>query len=539
MLWPDVRKGFGLKRCSLISFAVRSQERLLSIFMPVLKQNGIYAGRYLLIQLLGEGGFSEVWKAEDQMADNAVVAIKVYAPSKGLDDYGLRQFRNEFSLTQNFTHPNLLKVHHFDISEGSPYLIMPYCPYGSLSHLLQDKGVFSEKQLAQVMYQIGSALNEVHQQDPPIVHQDIKPDNILLLHPEYYLLADFGISSRIRHTLQKATSAMQSLTVAYAPPERFDRHPSTSTASDIFSLGVTLYEMCTNTVPWDGVGGQCLLKGASIPALPGNYSAELNTILEACMAHDPSERPTAAAIQAYGKRYLETGQWQLPGQQKAKRSLPKALTHSLMAAAVALLTLGGLWAFDTWYEGTPTAKATTEEGVAASPVEEPAPNPLEDQLKTMEAQLHESNQQLLLKDSIYQLMVQKSEREAERQPASASPEQQASQEQVKRTAPAAAGKEPTATLSLKVQKNLNKISDPAYSREARSGWKQETLAQFASGSVRILDESDGALTEYRAGIFLTLLLTSPHEVTVREVKTDKENKITELRLTKQAIRPGL
>ena len=308
--------------------------------MPVFKQNQVFAGRYLLSQLLGEGGFSEVWKATDQMSD-AIVAIKIYAPSKGLDDFGLRQFRNEFSLTHHLTHPHLLKVYHYDIADASPYLIMPFCPFGSLTQVLMKEGVLSEKKVALVMYQIGSALAELHAQAPPIVHQDIKPDNILLMNPETFMLADFGISSRIRFTLKQTVSDAQAITYAYAPPERFDHQPISVPSGDIFSLGVSLYEMCTNTVPWNGVGGQALLKGASVPALPKGFSAELNEILQLCMSLDRTKRPSAAEIQQRARHYLDTGSWRLP-RQKKKKIRSTALVSSLATAAVALLAIAVL-----------------------------------------------------------------------------------------------------------------------------------------------------------------------------------------------------
>ncbi len=510
------------------------------IFMPVLKQNQVFAGRYVLSQLIGEGGFSEVWKAMDQMADDAVVAIKIYAPNKGLDDFGLRQFRNEFSITYNLSHPHLLKVYHFDIAEGSPYLIMPYCPYGSLTSVLQENGVFSERQVALVMSQIGSALEEVHRQDPPIIHQDIKPDNILLLQPENYMLADFGISSRIRHTLRKATSTMQTLTVAYAPPERFAKHPTSDPSSDIFSFGVTLYEMCTNSVPWDGAGGQCLLKGAVIPALPDSYSPELNKILEACMALDRTERPTAAEIQARGKHFLETGQWRLPKQKKAGRSGKKAVVFTLLAAAVALLALGGFWLSggDLDLGAAVNRQAVNTASVVetdAAPVveEDKDDNQLEDKLKNMEAELLKANQRFNTQDSINKRMAENDSVE------NIDKELMVSQEREQPQPKAPTKEDNLKKISEELQQSLNQISDPQHSRERRSAWKQETLARFADGSVRVLDESDGAIQEYRAGIFLTLLLTSPHQVVVKEVKTDQNNKITELRLSKQALRASL
>ncbi|WP_224996229.1 serine/threonine-protein kinase [Cesiribacter sp. SM1] len=314
--------------------------------MPVLKQNEVFAGRYLLDQLIGEGGFSEVWMARDQMADDAVVAIKIYAANGGLDEWGLRQFKNEFSLTHNLSHPHLLKVNHFDVADGAPYLIMTYCPHGSLGEGLRRSGVYSERQVALVMSQIGSALEEIHRQYPAIIHQDIKPDNILLLQPETFVLADFGVSSRIRNTLSKTTANLQALTVAYAPPERFDHRPTADAASDIFSLGVTLYEMCTNEVPWEGAGGQCLLKGARVPTLPAGFSPALSKILEACMSADRSKRPTATEITQKGRHYLETGQWPMAKQKRKLLDMNKTVVSSLATAAVAFVAIAGVTLYD-------------------------------------------------------------------------------------------------------------------------------------------------------------------------------------------------
>ncbi|EMR03311.1 serine/threonine protein kinase [Cesiribacter andamanensis] len=334
--------------------------------MPVFEPNTIFAGRYRLEHLLGEGGFSEVWKASDLMAHEATVALKIYAPQQGLDEWGLQQFRNEFALTHNLSHPHLLKVNHFDVADGSPYLLMTYCPYGSLGEGLRKGETYSERQVALVMSQIGSALEEIHRQQPSIIHQDIKPDNILLLQPDLFMLADFGISSRLRTTLTHTAASLQAITVAYAPPERFDRHPAADAASDIFSLGVSLYEMCTGTVPWEGAGGQCLLKGARIPALPPAYSPALSAILEACMAADPSNRPSASAICKLGSQYLETGSWPGAGKKNRIRPLSKTLVSGLATAAVALVATAGV----ALYELEPAGASPTpgqEESLAGNP----------------------------------------------------------------------------------------------------------------------------------------------------------------------------
>ena len=96
----------------------------------MLRPDNIFANRYLLLERIGLGGFSEVWKATDQMAEDVVVVIKVYAPERGIDQLGVGQFRKEYAVVLNLNHPNLLTARHFDIWEGRPYLIMPFIQGG-------------------------------------------------------------------------------------------------------------------------------------------------------------------------------------------------------------------------------------------------------------------------------------------------------------------------------------------------------------------------------------------------------------------------
>lgn len=275
--------------------------------MATFQQGDTFGGRYVLTQKLGLGGFSEVWKAEDQMTDGTVVAIKIYAPEKGLDDHGLKQFRKEYALTQPLNHSNLLKASYFDITEGSPYLVMQYCSNGSLNGKLMENGPFSEKDIARVVFQVGGGLAYLHSKE--ILHQDIKPDNVLIDSDGNYLLTDFGISSRMRSTLRKATSTAAALTVAYAPPERFDQNPTNTEASDVFSLGVMLYELCDGDVPWMGSGGITLLSGSMVPLINDNYSKELQQIVRACMDRDKAMRPTCQQLVESARKYLSTGTW--------------------------------------------------------------------------------------------------------------------------------------------------------------------------------------------------------------------------------------
>lgn len=526
--------------------------------MPVYKLNDVFAGRYELIELIGEGGFSEVWKARDQMAEDAVIALKIYAPEEGLDDLGVQQFRREFSLTHNLSHPHLLKIYHFDICEGSPYLIMPYCSFGSLNRLLEEEGSFSERQVALIMCQIGSALEELHRQDPPILHQDIKPDNILLSQPEFFLLGDFGISSRIIHTTDTSTSEEKILTVAYAPPERFDRNREIDPSADIFSLGVTLYEMCTKIIPWGGSGGQSLQKGGVVPDLPERYSADLNKLLQDCMSPNPEKRPSAAELNQRGRHFLITGEWGLTEEEQGGRtsSTKKILTYGLgAAAAVTVLVVGGYFLYlegvarlpDALHQKVATTSAPDQE------VDSIVDKLLEEELKVLArrtVELEEANKRLKEIDSTNKARLENQEKLISRyqnQGEGEIPSQQGRSFEVKSTtetekvvsrsnAPATSSSKPkpkedhSVVLSKEIEQQLNKISDPEISSSVRTAWKQETLDLFADGVVRILDETEGTSKQYSASIFLNLLFNVPHHIEVKGVKSDENKKITELRL---------
>ncbi|MFH0864939.1 MAG: serine/threonine-protein kinase, partial [Bacteroidota bacterium] len=187
-----------------------------------LNQGDVFASRYKLLEKLGVGGFSEVWKVTDQKAGNIEVALKIFAPGSGLDNESLEVFSREYSLVFNLSHPGLLIPKHFDDFGGSPYLVMPYCRNGSVQRLA---GKFNETEIAKFIVEAASALEYLHKQIPPIIHLDIKPGNFLINENGNYLLTDFGISSKIRHTLTKSLRSQHesSGTSPYMAPERFSK----------------------------------------------------------------------------------------------------------------------------------------------------------------------------------------------------------------------------------------------------------------------------------------------------------------------------
>ncbi|MBQ8938923.1 MAG: serine/threonine protein kinase [Paludibacteraceae bacterium] len=261
----------------------------------ILKENILFANRYQLERLLGRGGFSEVWLAKDSYT-NLEIAVKVYAPGQGMDSDGLKEFSAELAGVFNLNHSSLLKPTHVDVWEGMPYLIMPYCAQGAISNRI---GKMTENEIWKLIHDVASGLAYLHKND--IVHQDIKPDNILLDDNGNYVITDFGISAKARSTLRKSVigGATSEGTMAYMGPERFSKQPAPTKASDIWSFGAMVYEMITGNVPFGELGGSMQKAGAEIPEITEPVSDELRSLVEQMLAPEPWNRPLADSVIGY------------------------------------------------------------------------------------------------------------------------------------------------------------------------------------------------------------------------------------------------
>lgn len=262
-----------------------------------LKEGLLFADRYKLIRQLGRGGFAEVWLAEDDMT-NVQVAIKVYAPGTGLDDNGIKIFTQEFSMVFDMNHTNLLRPTHFDCWDRMPYLIMPLIKNGSAFKYIAEGKNMPEEECWKLLHDVAAGLAYLHEKTPPLIHQDIKPDNILIDDEGRYLITDFGISARVRSTIRGAKAQEQSGgTLAYMGPERFSSNPKPIMASDIWSLGAMMYELMTGLPPFGNHGGMLQKNGADIPIIEGDYSQELKDIVTLCIAKETWDRPSASKIE--------------------------------------------------------------------------------------------------------------------------------------------------------------------------------------------------------------------------------------------------
>ena len=264
-----------------------------------------FAQRYQLQRLLGRGGFSEVWLAVDEET-GVEVAIKIYAPGTGLDDAGMEIFRKEFSLVFDLNHTNLLRPSFFDQWERMPYLILPYCRHGSAFKFLTGKEQITEDVCWNLLHDVAAGLAYLHSKKPPVIHQDIKPDNILINDEGNYMITDFGISARVRSTIRKGGDEQEQSggTLAYMGPERFSAKPKPIMASDVWSLGAMMYELMTGQPPYGNHGGLLQKSGAEIPIIEEDFSAMLKDIVYRCLALNPWDRPTAAEVETLTYAHL-------------------------------------------------------------------------------------------------------------------------------------------------------------------------------------------------------------------------------------------
>ncbi|MDR1525771.1 MAG: serine/threonine protein kinase [Tannerella sp.] len=256
-----------------------------------------------MLKILGKGGFSEVWLADDTWTSTRV-ALKFYAPGTGLDDEGIQLFTHEFALLSDLNHSNLLKPSHYDHYEKMPFLVLTYCENGSALKLINR---VNEEKVWHFIQDVSAGLHYLHSCDPPIIHQDIKPDNILIDRSGRFVITDFGISTRVRNTLRKSGISGYTTgggTWAYMAPERFGSDPEPVKASDVYSLGATVFELLTGYVPFGEHGGLLQKNGADIPKIKGDYSPMLKEIVYKCLAMNTWERLTAFELSNYAESML-------------------------------------------------------------------------------------------------------------------------------------------------------------------------------------------------------------------------------------------
>ena len=265
--------------------------------MKILLQKGTFlGGRYEILEHIGSGGMADVYKAKD-LTLGRFVAIKVLKAEFSEDINFVTKFRSvEAQSTAGLTHPNIVNIYDAGNEEGVHYIVMELAEGMTLKRYIRRYGRLSARETVDFAIQIASGLQAAHEHH--IIHRDIKPQNILVSDSGTIKVTDFGIARAATGDDTISSSAMGS--VRYLSPEQA-RGGYADERSDIYSLGITIYEMATGKVPFDGENTVAIalmhLRDEITP--PRCYfpdiPASLEKIILKCTMKQPEQRYQSAA----------------------------------------------------------------------------------------------------------------------------------------------------------------------------------------------------------------------------------------------------
>lgn len=252
--------------------------------MKPLAPNTMIQGRYLVVHLIGKGGMGEVYLAVDQRLGSAVALKR----TSFADDESLAAaFEREAKILARLRHPVLPKVSDHFAEDGELYLIMEHISGDDLSKRLETAG--KPFPVSWVMFwadQLLDALSYLHSHEPPIIHRDIKPQNLKLTDENHIILLDFGLSKDTANKAMPSKPGTSGSVVGYTPhfaPMEQIRGTGTNARSDIYSLSATLYQLMTNAVPADALTrADSMINGTGDPIQP---LSELNPEISAAVSN--------------------------------------------------------------------------------------------------------------------------------------------------------------------------------------------------------------------------------------------------------------
>lgn len=263
----------------------------------MLASNTLLQSRYTILRQIGRGGMGAVYLAKDQRLNN-MVAIKETLTTS---DHLRKAFEGEAQLLANLRHPALPVVSDHFIESDGQFLVMQFIPGNDLQEMISHKGSpFPVDRVLQWADQLLDALEYLHSQTPPVIHRDIKPQNLKLTERNQIILLDFGLAKgAIAEATHAEGKSIQGYTPNYAPVEQI-QGSGTDARSDIYSLGATLYYLLTTIIPTDAVtrvvavaeGRPDFLRRAD--QLNPQVTSDVADVLQAMLALRRDERPANA-----------------------------------------------------------------------------------------------------------------------------------------------------------------------------------------------------------------------------------------------------
>src|SRR3954447_3616975 len=263
-----------------------------------MSQSTVFNGRYELHRRLARGGMADVFLARDQLLDRPV-AVKVLFPEYAADPNFVERFRREAQSAANLNHPNIVSVYDWGQEQGTYFIVMEYVEGRSLADIIRTEGPLHPQRAAEVASDVAAALGFAHRNG--VVHRDVKPGNVLISPTGQVKGADFGIARALgadpESNLTQAGSVMG--TATYFAPEQAQGLPL-DPRSDLYSLGVVLYEMVTGRPPFGGESPVAIAYKhvQEQPAPPtqvnANVPADLEAIILKLLAKNPAARYASA-----------------------------------------------------------------------------------------------------------------------------------------------------------------------------------------------------------------------------------------------------
>jgi serine/threonine-protein kinase len=263
--------------------------------------------RYRLHEIVGEGGMAVVWRAYDQLLERDV-AVKILREQYAADPDFLERFRSEARAAASLNDPGVVAVYDVGEDRGRHYLVMEYVPGSDLKAVIREQAPLSPKRAVEIGAAVAHAVSAAHEHG--MVHRDVKPQNVLISPDGRMKVADFGIARAVAATGTTAPGVVLG-TVHYISPEQAAGQPALPT-SDVYSLGVLLYEMLTGKLPHDadssvGVAMKIMNEDPEpIEVVNPSVPSVLAGIVARAMARDPQERyqdagALAEALDSYAR----------------------------------------------------------------------------------------------------------------------------------------------------------------------------------------------------------------------------------------------